>query len=79
VISLSWPSTMPVLSDGSLTLRPWRADDVGAVHAACQDPETQRWMDVPVPFSAHHAVEFVGVEHRPPVTLEHLADEGRAS
>jgi RimJ/RimL family protein N-acetyltransferase len=36
-ISLAWQSTPPVLSDGSLTLRPWRAEDVGAVFAACQD------------------------------------------
>jgi RimJ/RimL family protein N-acetyltransferase len=63
-ISLAWQSTPPVLSDGSLTLRPWRAEDVGAVFAAGQDAETQRWIDVPVPFLAHHAVEFVGSQAR---------------
>jgi len=25
-----------------VVLRPWRADDVDAVFAACQDPEVQR-------------------------------------
>ncbi len=58
--SLAWPESMPVLTDGSLTLRPWRAADADAVLAACQDPEVQRWMDVPVPFLPQHAADFVG-------------------
>lgn len=58
--SLSWPAAMPVLSDELITLRPWRAADAAAVLEACQDPEIQQWMDVPVPFLAHHADEFVG-------------------
>lgn len=60
--SLAWPKVMPVLSDGLVTLRPWRGADEGAVLAACQDPEVQRWMDVPVPFLPQHAADFVG-EH----------------
>ena len=51
---------MPTLSDGSVTLRPWRASDADAVLFACSDPETQRWMDVPVPFLPEDAAEFVG-------------------
>ena len=58
--ALAWPTVVPVLSDGSVTLRPWRADDMGDVLAACQDAEIQRWMDIPVPFLAHHAAEFIG-------------------
>jgi RimJ/RimL family protein N-acetyltransferase len=30
-----------------VTLRPWRADDAGAVFDACQDPEIQRCTTVP--------------------------------
>ncbi|WP_445258545.1 GNAT family N-acetyltransferase [Nocardioides aurantiacus] len=43
-----------------VVLRPWRADDVDAVTAACQDPEIQRWTQVPVPYERRHAEEFVG-------------------
>jgi RimJ/RimL family protein N-acetyltransferase len=41
-------------------LRPWRPDDVDAVVAACQDPEIQRWTQVPVPYGREHAQGFVG-------------------
>ena len=43
-----------------LLLRPYRAEDADAVFAACQDPEIQRWTQVPVPYAAEHAAEFVG-------------------
>lgn len=42
-------------------LRPWRAQDAEAVFAACQDPEIQRWTQVPVPYAPEHAAEFVSV------------------
>ena len=58
--SLVWPSTVPVLSDGQVTLREWTSDDADAVFAACQDPDIQRWMDVPVPYLPEHAADFVG-------------------
>ena len=32
----------PTLSDGSLDLRPWRADDATAVAAMCGDPQPGR-------------------------------------
>lgn len=57
--SIAWPNEIPVLSDGSLTLRPWTATDADAVLAACQDSEIQRWMDVPVPFLPQHAADFI--------------------
>ena len=43
-----------------MQLRPWRPGDAGAVHAACQDAELQRWTEVPVPYLTEHAAEFVG-------------------
>jgi RimJ/RimL family protein N-acetyltransferase len=47
-------------------LRPLRADDVPAVVRACQDPETQRWTTLPVPYTERDAVWFVE-EHSPAV------------
>jgi RimJ/RimL family protein N-acetyltransferase len=50
----------PTLEGRRVRLRPWRADDVDAVVAACQDPEIQRWTQVPVPYAREHAEGFVG-------------------
>jgi RimJ/RimL family protein N-acetyltransferase len=50
----------PTLVGPRVRLRPWRADDVDAVVAACQDPETQRWTQVPVPYHREDAEGFVG-------------------
>ena len=47
------------LRDERLLLRLARADDVEAVTEACQDPEVQRWIPVPVPYEATHAAEWV--------------------
>jgi RimJ/RimL family protein N-acetyltransferase len=53
-------SVSPVeLSDGTLLLRLPGPQDVEAVTAACQDPEIQRWIPVPVPYQRVHAEEFV--------------------
>lgn len=43
-----------------LVLRPYRPDDVDAVHRACQDPAIQRWLPmVPVPYTEEDARTFV--------------------
>jgi RimJ/RimL family protein N-acetyltransferase len=49
----------PTLTGARVSLRPWRADDVDAVFAACQDAEIQRWTQVPVPYAREHAEGFV--------------------
>jgi RimJ/RimL family protein N-acetyltransferase len=49
----------PTLTGPRVRLRPWRADDVPAVFAACQDAEIQRWTQVPVPYLREHAEGFV--------------------
>jgi RimJ/RimL family protein N-acetyltransferase len=54
------PIAVPTLTDGSLTLRPPRAEDVDDVTAACQDPEIQRWTLVPRPYRREDAVEWIG-------------------
>jgi RimJ/RimL family protein N-acetyltransferase len=50
----------PSLLGPRVRLRPWRPDDAGAVYTACQDPEIQRWTEVPVPYLREHAEAFVG-------------------
>jgi RimJ/RimL family protein N-acetyltransferase len=43
-----------------LVLRPFRPEDVDAVHRASQDPETQRWISaIPVPYTREDARRFV--------------------
>ncbi len=50
----------PPLSDGVVTLRPFRAEDAPAVTAACQDPEIQRWSPIiPVPYVEADARRFI--------------------
>ena len=61
----------PTLRGPRVVLRPWRADDVDAVTAACQDPEIQRWTQVPVPYGREHAEDFVG-----PIAAETWAGGG---
>jgi RimJ/RimL family protein N-acetyltransferase len=49
-----------VASGERVRLRRWRASDVDAVWAACQDPEVQLWTTVPTPYEREHAEGFVG-------------------
>jgi RimJ/RimL family protein N-acetyltransferase len=54
------PAMDPVeLTDGTVLLRPLDDGDVDVVTEACQDPETQAWTTVPVPYTRDDAVEFV--------------------
>jgi RimJ/RimL family protein N-acetyltransferase len=46
-------------SAGRLHLRPWLPRDADQVHAACQDPEVQRWTTVPSPYTREDARVFV--------------------
>ncbi|MBA2460492.1 MAG: GNAT family N-acetyltransferase [Actinobacteria bacterium] len=49
----------PPLADGVIALRPWRIDDVAAITAACQDPETARWTTIPEPYTEADARAWV--------------------
>ena len=51
--------TTEVVRTARLVLRPPRQDDVDDVHRATQDPESQRWLPVPVPYTRADAVDFV--------------------
>jgi RimJ/RimL family protein N-acetyltransferase len=47
------------LIDAATALRPWRETDVGAITAACQDPEIARWTRVPSPYTEADARAFL--------------------
>jgi RimJ/RimL family protein N-acetyltransferase len=47
------------LRDGPTALRPWRESDLGAIVAACQDPEIPRWTTVPSPYGESDARAFL--------------------
>lgn len=53
--------TPTVITAGRVVLRPWEPTDAGAVLAACQDEQLQRWTRVPVPYLLEHAEQYVGV------------------
>ncbi len=53
------PPWAPTLSDGVVTLRAHRPDDVEGILATCRDPQMQRWTTVPAPYQRRHAEEFV--------------------
>jgi RimJ/RimL family protein N-acetyltransferase/nitrite reductase/ring-hydroxylating ferredoxin subunit len=50
----------PPLTDGVVALRPFNAEDAAAITAACQDPDTQRWIPlIPVPYTEADARRYV--------------------
>lgn len=56
--ALSFPD--PPLDDGVVTLRRLVAADEDAIVRACNDAETQRWLDfLPLPYLAEHARAYI--------------------
>ncbi len=51
---------VPTLTSGPVVLRAPRPDDVQGVWEQCQDPLSQRWTSVPVPYSHDAAEDFLG-------------------
>jgi RimJ/RimL family protein N-acetyltransferase len=47
------------IREAGLLLRPWQAGDADGVYRACQDPEIQRWTNVPRPYQWEHAHQYV--------------------
>ncbi|MEU1226149.1 GNAT family N-acetyltransferase [Streptomyces sp. NPDC005828] len=47
------------LTTQRLLLRPHDLSDEDAVFAACQDPEIQRWTDLPTPYERRHAAFYL--------------------
>jgi RimJ/RimL family protein N-acetyltransferase len=52
------PTTAPTLTDGMVTLRPHRPDDVPRQVEQCRDPVSIAWTTVPVPYGEADAEEF---------------------
>jgi RimJ/RimL family protein N-acetyltransferase len=52
-------SGAPTLTDGTVTVRPHRDDDVAAVVEQSQDPDSVRWTTVPTPYGLADAQRFV--------------------
>ena len=55
----------PPLTDGVVTLRPWRERDVPAIADACRDDEIAWWLDqVPQPYGEADARTYVAMTRR---------------
>lgn len=50
----------PTLTDGTVTLRAHRAEDAPGSYEQSQDPLSQQWTTVPVPYAMSDAEAFVG-------------------
>jgi RimJ/RimL family protein N-acetyltransferase len=44
------------------TLRPLDPSDADWIFEACQDPEIQKWTQIPRPYTHHHAVDFAATK-----------------
>nr|WP_250279154.1 GNAT family N-acetyltransferase [Frankia sp. Cppng1_Ct_nod] len=54
------PKLEPVeITAGKLHLRPWIPADIDEIHAACQDPDIQRWTRMPTPYMQVDATSYV--------------------
>ncbi len=62
-----WPSEVPTLQYGRVTLRPPTESDVPKIYEACQDPLIPRFTTVPAEYSMAHALDFV---QRVPASME---------
>lgn len=52
------------LTDGVVTLRPWRRADLTALVAAVQDPEIPRWTRAPSPFTRKDGRDYLAAQAR---------------
>ncbi|HET7735239.1 MAG TPA: GNAT family N-acetyltransferase [Nocardioidaceae bacterium] len=56
---MRFPHDVPVLTDGLVTLRAHREDDIPSVVEQCQDPHMARWTSVPQPYSPDDAKTWI--------------------
>ena len=54
-----WPSEIPTLQYGRVTLRPPADLDVPKIYEACQDPLIPRFTTVPADYTMAHALDYV--------------------
>jgi RimJ/RimL family protein N-acetyltransferase len=50
---------LPTLTDGTVTLRPWRPSDAADLQREVQDPAVVRWMALDVPYPIEVAEAFI--------------------
>jgi RimJ/RimL family protein N-acetyltransferase len=63
------------LTDGVVTLRPWRLDDVPALVEACNDETLHRWLPmIPFPYTEADGNEFIS--HQPERNAEGAGNVG---
>ena len=62
-----WPTEVPTLSHGLITLRPSRESDIQSIYEACQDPLIPKFTTVPAEYTMAHALDYV---QRVPASLE---------
>ncbi|MBI3428987.1 MAG: GNAT family N-acetyltransferase [Actinobacteria bacterium] len=54
-----WPTEVPTLQHGLITLRPAQEKDILSIYQACQDPTIPKFTTVPSPYSMAHAISFI--------------------
>lgn len=54
-----WPTEIPTLQFGLVTLRPAQEKDILSIYEACQDPVIPRFTTVPSPYTMNHATSFI--------------------
>ena len=54
-----WPSAIPTLHNGLVTLRPSDERDINSILTACQDPLIPAFTTVPENYTLDHAIDFV--------------------
>ena len=50
---------VPILTDGTVTLRPPRDSDIEGSYEQCQDPVSQAWTSIPIPYTRADAETYV--------------------
>jgi RimJ/RimL family protein N-acetyltransferase len=55
---LRWPLSVPVLSDGVVTLRAHTPADIDAMFEMATDPDMVRWTAIPTPYTREMSEEF---------------------
>lgn len=56
---MRFPDDVPVLTDGRVTLRAHRFEDLEGIYEQCNDLESQRWTTVPSPYTRDDAAQFL--------------------
>ena len=54
-----WPSEVPTITYGNITLRPSRESDIESIFTACKDPLISHFTTVPADYTLEHAQAFV--------------------